>query len=160
MLNRQCDASMFVTIFYGILDTRSGDLEFSIGAHNPPYRFSRQGAVERLPTIGGTLVGAFEKSAFDTAHATLEPGDALLLYTDGVTDAEDGNGNSFSEERLTAALERLHCQPVKTVVGELIREVGEFSLGTPQGDDVTALAVRWGPAVVRPHSEAEAGSGI
>ena len=160
MLNRQCDASMFVTIFYGILDTSSGELEFSIGAHNPPYRFSRQGKVERLPMIGGTLVGMFEKTAFDTGHATLEPGDALLLYTDGVTDAEDGAGDCFSEERLTATLERLHSQPVETVVGELIREVGEFSRGAPQGDDVTALAVRWRPWVVRSHGEPETGAGI
>ncbi len=78
----------------------------------------------------------FEKSAFDTGHATLEPGDALVLYTDGVSDAEDGSANCYSEERLVTTLERLHSQPVEAVVGELVREVGEFSQGEPQGDDV------------------------
>lgn len=103
---------------------------------------------------------AFEQSVFDTAHATLEPGDALLLYTDGVTDSEDGSGNCFAEERLSAALERLHNQTVENVVGGLTRKVGEFSGGTPQGDDVTALALRWHPWVVRTHGEPESGAGI
>ncbi len=145
MLKRQCEASMFVTIFYGILNTHTGGLEFSLGGHNPPYRFSRQGAVERLPAIGGTLVGAFDQASFETGSMALDPGDALLLYTDGVTDAEDGSGNSFSEERVCASLARLAGQPVESIVSGLVREVGEFSEGAPQGDDVTALALRWRP---------------
>lgn len=138
----QSDPSMFVTAFYGILNTRSGELEYGVAGHNPPYVFS-EGSVRALEFPPGRILGVIPSANYQTHRAQLKPGDALLLYTDGVTEATNTSDNFFSEERLVEWFQRSGSLPVQKVISGLIGEVQTFAGGHPQADDVTVLAVRY-----------------
>jgi sigma-B regulation protein RsbU (phosphoserine phosphatase) len=143
VLVRQSDSAMFVTIFYGILHTDSGDLEYCIGGHNPPYLLSRSGEIQELREPSSGLVGVFENLEFATGHIKLSPGSSVILFTDGVTEAVDSSGTEFSGVRLHALLERNAESPVDQIVQSIFDEVRIFSTGLPQADDITAVALRY-----------------
>jgi sigma-B regulation protein RsbU (phosphoserine phosphatase) len=142
VLVTESDSGMFVTLFYGILNTRTGDLEFSCGGHNPPFLLS-EGKVSLMDCKGGTVLGAIEEAHYETQHAQLRPGDTLLLYTDGVTEAADLAENFFSEEGAEAYLRTATALPVKELVDGLIAAVRKFTGEAPQSDDLTVLAARY-----------------
>src|SRR5262245_32245331 len=143
VLASQSDAAMFVTIFYGILHTDTGELEYCLGGHNPPFVLSKSGDLRLLDQPRNVLVGAFEQAPFETGRIQLNPGDAVALYTDGVTEAINAQRDEFSMERLRATLERTAERPVEEIVKAVIEEVRTFSAGLPQSDDTTALALRY-----------------
>jgi sigma-B regulation protein RsbU (phosphoserine phosphatase) len=134
---------MFVTLFCGILDVRTGLLEYSNGGHNPPYRLNHQGAVEPLETPGGMAIGVIEEAMYQTGRLPLQPGEGLLLYTDGVTEAVNENEEFFSTVRLRGFLETVPNACPKDMIRGIVTEVGRFSSGAPQADDITILAVRY-----------------
>lgn len=138
----QTDPSMFVTAFYGILNTRTGELEYGIAGHNPPYVFS-DGSVRALEGPPGRILGMLPNSNYQTRDAQLKARDAVLLYTDGVTEAINASDNFFSEERLVTWFQLSGDLPLGEVVGGLVQEVQTFAAGHPQADDVTVLAVRY-----------------
>lgn len=142
VLVEQTDPSMFVTAFYGILNTRTGELEYGIAGHNPPYVFS-DGSVRAFEAPPGRILGMLPNSNYQTHHAQLKTRDAVLLYTDGVTEAINASDNFFSEERLVTWFQLSGGLPLGEVVGGLVQEVQTFAAGHPQADDVTVLAVRY-----------------
>jgi sigma-B regulation protein RsbU (phosphoserine phosphatase) len=137
---------MFVTMFYGILDTRTGDLQYAIGGHNPPYVFSPGGGVRELPhKEGGPLVGLLEDSHYRTITDRIAPGEGVLVFTDGVPEAMDPNQEFFTEERLERFLAEHSRVTAEELVRNLHRVLDEFAAGTPMADDITVLALRyWG----------------
>jgi serine phosphatase RsbU (regulator of sigma subunit) len=136
-------SSMFVTVFLGILDTVSGRVLFANGGHNPPLVMRTQGAVEYLDLSHGVLVGALEGSAYETAELVLSPGDALFLYTDGVTEANNVNEELFSEDRLLESLQGLQGTSPDETVEAVRARVNTFAAGAPQADDITMLMIRF-----------------
>ncbi|MDH3215360.1 MAG: SpoIIE family protein phosphatase [Candidatus Krumholzibacteria bacterium] len=136
-------SSMFVTVFYGVLNTRNGRLEYCSGGHNPPYLLFGDGRVDQLDNAGGLAVGAMEDSEYQSNMITLQPGDAVFLYTDGVTEAVNANEDLFEEHGLEDSLQRFRDRPVKELVEKVIEVVQEFSRGVPQADDITCLAIRY-----------------
>jgi sigma-B regulation protein RsbU (phosphoserine phosphatase) len=143
VLVRQSDPAMFVAIFYGILHTDTGELEYCLGGHNPPYVLSSSGDLRNISNPVSFIVGTFEGAQFETGHTRLNPGDCLFLFTDGVPEAVNSNGEEFSEERLTTVLQQTISSPVDQIVASMIDEVRVFSTGTPQSDDITAMALRY-----------------
>jgi sigma-B regulation protein RsbU (phosphoserine phosphatase) len=143
-LARENPSSMFVTLFYGILNTRTGVIQYSVGGHNPPYIFSKDGSVRQLP-IGhsGTIVGLIESARYATETCRLAPGDAIVLYTDGVTEAMNREEDFFSEERLEQYLAGNAGASAKQIVTGVHGAVQEFAAGAPQADDITVLALRY-----------------
>jgi sigma-B regulation protein RsbU (phosphoserine phosphatase) len=137
-------SGMFVTIFYGILDTRTGELEYAIGGHNPPYLFKANGEVEQLP-IGncGMIVGMIEDAQFETDRCRIAPGDGILLYTDGVTEAINAADEFYGEERLEPFLAARAAAPAEEMVTQVHAAVQEFAAGMPQADDITVMALRY-----------------
>jgi len=133
----------FVTVFYGVVDLASGVLHYGNGGHNPPYLL-RDGNVEALPRTAGTVLGMLEEVRFDPATTNLRPGDGLFLYTDGITEAMDPEGDLFTERRLQAALARATSEAPEPVVRSIVEEVRRYSDGAEQADDITAMAVRIG----------------
>src|SRR5207253_5013125 len=104
-LATQNPSHMFVTMFYGILDTRNGELRFANGGHNPPYLFTRDGEVRELPKEkNGMIVGMIEAARYQTDSVQISPGEALLVFTDGVTEAMDPKEQFYGEERLERVL--------------------------------------------------------
>ena len=143
-LTVQNTANMFVTMFYGILDTRTGDMEYAIGGHNPPYVFSAGGEIRELPTgNAGPVVGLLEDAQFQTGTYRMTPGEGILLFTDGVTEAINRNEEFFNEERLELFLASHRTESTERLVSNLHREVQVFAEGMPQADDITVLALRY-----------------
>jgi sigma-B regulation protein RsbU (phosphoserine phosphatase) len=144
LLIQENTAEMFVTVFYGIVNLRAGTLEYSNGGHNPPYLLRAGGRVEALHT-GGTVLGMLEDVRFDDRTVTLGPGDGVFLYTDGITEAMDVEGNLFADHRLQDLLADTKGASPEDVIRAVIDAVTCYSGAAEQSDDVTALAVRVGP---------------
>ena len=140
-------ASLFVTVFYGVVCPATGTLIYANGGHNPPYRVGTDRTVSALPLTKGKMLGLFPDCApYATAHLQLTPGEILFLFTDGITEAQDEADALFGEARLTAALAACDCAP-EAMVREVLDAVAAFAGDTPQADDMTCVALRWnGPA--------------
>ncbi|HEX4136404.1 MAG TPA: SpoIIE family protein phosphatase [Bryobacteraceae bacterium] len=140
VLARRAIASRYATGFYGVL-APNGRFVSSNAGHNPPIVMRRDGAVHRLEK-GGTPLGLFAKSAFEEEELTLTPGDTLLLFSDGLSEAENSNLEEFGEDRLieTIAAER-HREP-EALLDFLVGKARNFAGSQPQSDDITALVIR------------------
>jgi sigma-B regulation protein RsbU (phosphoserine phosphatase) len=138
------DAFMFVTLFFGVLDITTGALTYVNGGHDAPAVIGPDGVKERLePT--GPVVGMLPTAEYEINKTVLEPGDVLLGYTDGVTEARGPHGEFFTEKRLLAILNE---QPVASAGGLLDRidvSLQSFIAGADPFDDITMLAVRRAP---------------
>ena len=138
--NERC---MFVTLACGALDLASGRLALSSAGHEPPLRVGRDGAAALLETEGGPALGLMEGMAYPASQATLAPGDALVLYTDGISEAFDSANQAFGRERLEAAARGLAQAKVLDLCAGIFAEVRRFVAGAEQSDDITLLVVRW-----------------
>jgi sigma-B regulation protein RsbU (phosphoserine phosphatase) len=136
-------SGMFVTLFYGVLHTPSGELRFANAGHNPPYLISKDGACKAIREISGPMLGLIEGVEYRTLTRRIEPGQSLLLYTDGVTEAIDRDGKFFEEEGLERYLFEHGRKSVEPLASGLRRTVEEFAKGRPQADDITILALRY-----------------
>ena len=136
------DRSMFVTLFLGILDLKTGELEYSNAGHNRPFVLRASGALDVLDGAAGPPLGAFEGKSFSKVRARLSPGDRIFLYTDGVTEAESLAGEFFGEERLERSLRSLWGKPPKDMLAALLDEINAFSKAE-QSDDITLMAFRY-----------------
>jgi sigma-B regulation protein RsbU (phosphoserine phosphatase) len=142
LLCNESVSCMFVTVFYGILNTLTGEVEYVNAGHNPPYRLT-EGRLEKVEMTGGTILGCLEDMQFQSKSVTLLPGDLLFLYTDGVTEAFDILEEQFGDERLEAYLSESHEIGTQEVVSGCFGKVCEFANGTQQSDDITLLAIRY-----------------
>ncbi len=136
------DAQTFVTAVLGVVDGTTGEGRITVAGHDIPFILGGAprllGPVKRQPPLG-----AVEGIAFRSDPFALAPGEGLFLFSDGVTEAEDGRGGFFGRERLVAALAGLGTAPFGVVDG-VLRAVAEFAGGAAQADDITALALRYG----------------
>jgi sigma-B regulation protein RsbU (phosphoserine phosphatase) len=136
------DAKMFVTAFYGILDPVTGTLTYCNAGHNPPCLLSSQNEspVQELRRTGIPL-GVFRGETWEHGVVQFAPGDVLVLYTDGVTDAQDEHETFFDEERLCETAQANLGRPAQDVQDGLIAAVQEFVGDAPQFDDITVMVV-------------------
>lgn len=136
------ESAMFVTVFYGILHTETGELEFSNGGHNVPYVIGGDRVVP-LGTPSGMALGIVDDAQYQTSRTSLKAGEALVLYTDGVTEAMDPQGRLFSTPRFERTLQRLANQRPIDLLTRLVEDVQAFSSGALQADDITLLALQY-----------------
>ena len=134
--------SMFVTVFYGIYDLNTGMVDFTNAGHNPPYILHADGKVEMLEADCNLVLGAIEGVQFKSGSLRLNPGDALMMYTDGVTEAENNVHDQFGTERLEAELAGLKGTSSRQIVESVLDRVHAFTDGAPQSDDITQLVIR------------------
>jgi sigma-B regulation protein RsbU (phosphoserine phosphatase) len=143
VLRRQTEEGVYVTVFYGILHTGTGEVDYAIGGHNPPYVVRSSGEVAELAEPAGPLVGLLRDLAYETGRITLQPGDSIFLYTDGVTEAEDPEQKFFGERRLRELLHVTGSAGPEATVQAVLAEVERFAAGAPRSDDITTLALRY-----------------
>ena len=143
MLIPESDTAMFVTIFYAVLDTRTGELTFSNGGHNPPYLVTASGDVTPFEYVGGPIIGKIPGLSFDSKTITLMPGDSIFMYTDGVTEAMDPSRNLFDDPRLIASLKRGKDLQLTDLLQSVQSELKAFAATEPQSDDITMLSMRY-----------------
>jgi phosphoserine phosphatase RsbU/P len=137
------DSMMFVTVFCGILNFRTGQLQYSNAGHEPPLLLRQGDAAHWLELPAGFILGVEEDTAYRTLEMLLHPGDMLLIYTDGVTEAVDADLKLFSNQRLFAFAEGTHALTAESLVNAVVDVVKEYSAQVQQADDVTLMAVRY-----------------
>jgi sigma-B regulation protein RsbU (phosphoserine phosphatase) len=146
MLIPESDITTFVTVFYGILNVNTGELNYCNGGHNLPYLQKKDGSVSELEDVGGLLLGKFAEAPYEMKTITLEPGDVLTTFTDGVTEAEDEEDGFFDEENVIKYLEANAGKSLTSQVKGLFLEVMKFTGAATQSDDITVLSVKFGDA--------------
>jgi CHASE2 domain-containing sensor protein/serine phosphatase RsbU (regulator of sigma subunit) len=144
-ISRDNTEGLFVTVLAGILDARSGELEYCSAGHEPPFLLPRGGRpLLRLAEGGGPPLCAVDGFAYVPATRRLEPGDTLCLITDGITEAAGPDGGLYGRERLEALLGRLGGAASASEVGEAIRrDVAAFTGGAEPSDDMAVLIIRY-----------------
>jgi phosphoserine phosphatase RsbU/P len=145
-LCRDNDTCMFVTMMVGVVDCISGEFTLASGGHNPPVRRAADGHCEFLDFEGGPVLGYIEAAEFPIWRSQLQPGETLLLYTDGVTEAFDATDHMFSDERLLDVVEKLSGTATNVATG-VMRAVHGFAAGCDQSDDITIVALRFDPSL-------------
>jgi sigma-B regulation protein RsbU (phosphoserine phosphatase) len=140
----QSNGQTYVTLFYGILDTSSGKLTWTIGGHSAPWLLPATGEPRQLKGERGFMVGMFDDATFDTNEAMLLPGDTILLHTDGITEAENQDHELFGKTRLSELIRSIHEHTVLGVAERVMEKIRAYTSGAPQADDITLLAVRFG----------------
>jgi sigma-B regulation protein RsbU (phosphoserine phosphatase) len=137
------ESMMFVTLFLGILNTRTGELEYCNAGHNPPLLLSPAGRVFVLQPTGGIALGVAEEGVYQSRKVILQKGDSLFLYTDGVTEAMNKREELFSEGRLIKELAEMKGKSIQEIVTGVMGKVGSFSAGVPQADDITLMVISY-----------------
>lgn len=134
--------SMFVTVFYGVFDPRNGSLVYANAGHNPPYRISTAGHVTALAPTGGIALGVMPEFEFSQTALQLFPGEQLVLYTDGVTEAVNPAHEEFGNPALEQLLsEQHHADTPEALSQRVLDAVMAFADGAPQADDITLMAL-------------------
>lgn len=151
---------MFITIFYALLDTRSGEVWYANAGHNPPLVCRPLSKPQFLTGGKSSAIGIDENSVFIKDNLTLQPGDTILMYTDGVTEAFNESGEQFLEEGLINELTLLQKEPVRGLVRGVLEKVKYFSSGLKQSDDLTLLALRYFSKVKEPRENIIMGKSI
>lgn len=150
---------MFVTLFYAVIDTRDGSVMYSNAGHNPPYVVRNNGQIESIPILGDMALAVMPGMPYAEQRLQLSPGDALFLYTDGVTEAANPDGQWYGEPQLEAYLHQQATKgSVEAVNHGLIESVKQFEAGGAQSDDVTCLMVRFTPTADTTHATTQQAS--
>jgi len=136
-----CPSNRFITFFYGILDPSKGDLSFANAGHNPPVLVRASGKVEMLEG-GGPVLGILDIAQYPEERTKFGPGDLLVIYSDGVTEANSTTEEEYGEERLIEVLTRHRNEPADTIVKAVMDSVAQFALGAPQADDITVVVAK------------------
>ncbi len=134
---------MFVTLFYGVLDTQTGRVEYINGGHNPPYIIRSEGNVELIPTTHDMALGIMSTNTYTLGEAHLNPNDMLFLFTDGVTEATNPQLEYYTDKRLVLTLDEYRNLTPTELINSMETEIGEFAAGYPQSDDITMLSIRY-----------------
>jgi len=135
--------NMFVTVWMGILDLRTGDMEFACAGHNPPVIRHADGSVEFAKSKPGLVIAAMEGTRYKRQVLTLKPGDTLFLYTDGVTEATNANDELFGDERLLQTLRDAGDREPAEICPFVKSKIDEFVGDATQFDDITMLALKF-----------------
>jgi serine phosphatase RsbU (regulator of sigma subunit) len=141
---------MFVTVFAGVLDLSSGRLVYISAGHDAPFVLGPNEPAQRLAARGGPPLGSVEDFPYPVEERQLTPGEMLLLYTDGVTEAENSRDDFYTEVRLERLLVSAPVDSARAAVDFVRDDVRHFSDGAEQADDITLLAVRWLGASAQP----------
>jgi serine phosphatase RsbU (regulator of sigma subunit)/pSer/pThr/pTyr-binding forkhead associated (FHA) protein len=142
VLIRRAIEARFVTMFLASL-TPDGELTYCNAGHNPPFLLGR-GTVRRL-TTGGLISGLFPSATYEQESLQLRPGDLLVIFSDGISEAMNAADEEFGDDRILASLQSGPGDEVQAVLDRLVGTVREFAAGTVQSDDMTAVVMRYAP---------------
>ena len=146
LILKDSQAEMFLTAVYAVLELDTGRLIYANAGHNRPlWRHAADGSVTELDQRG-IVLGAFEEIVLEEQRLDLAPGDALILYTDGVTEAVNGEGEMFGEERLWGVIAGSQGGSADETIGAICGALAAFTGGAEPADDVTVVVVRRGRA--------------
>jgi sigma-B regulation protein RsbU (phosphoserine phosphatase) len=135
-------SSMFITVFYGVLDPKKMTLSYVNAGHNPPLLVRGDPPRAEILEGHGIALGVVDDVSIPLSFIPLEQGDLIVLYTDGVTEAFNAQNEYFGEDRLVASLCRNRSRPVQEIMAALLEDIRIFCGTAPQSDDITLILVR------------------
>ncbi|MFQ5398763.1 MAG: SpoIIE family protein phosphatase [Anaerolineae bacterium] len=141
IMDHDTQSDLFVTVFYAIWDAETGQLSYANGGHNPPLLLRRNGT-SRLLTGDGMALGVLPDITVECRQVRIHPGDTLLLYTDGVTEAMNEDDDEFGLERLRLAAEAARTQDAAHIVRAITEAIRDHAGDTPQFDDITLVVMK------------------
>ena len=136
-----CPSNRFITFFFGILDPIKGDLCYANAGHNPPFAIRASGEVDVLRG-GGLVLGIQPMALYGQEKVLLAPGDLLVIYSDGVTEATNTAEEEYGEERLAEVLRSRRGEPAAAIVDAVTESLQQFTSGAPQADDITLVVAK------------------
>jgi sigma-B regulation protein RsbU (phosphoserine phosphatase) len=142
-LARDNPSCMFVTVFLGTINLRSGQVTYTNAGHNPPLIKRVSGEVEEVPDLHGPILGVLEGREYGESTVNLAPGDVLLVFTDGVTEALDVEENLYSDARLLQTVQEFNEISADAVLKGVRGSVDEFAMGAEQADDITMITLQY-----------------
>ena len=142
LLSQEAVNNMFVTVFYGIYNIHTGEVTYANAGHNPPYLVRADGSMEMLPLSKDIVAGAFDDFQYSQESLQLEPGDTLLLYTDGVTEAINTEDKEYGEGRLEKQLAQCSNLSCQEIIDKVKEDVKAFAGEAEQSDDITLFALK------------------
>jgi sigma-B regulation protein RsbU (phosphoserine phosphatase) len=137
----KCPSNRFITFFFSLFDAATGELRYANAGHNPPILIRANGDAVMVEG-GGPVLGILSVASYSEARQHLEPGDMLVLYSDGVTEANNTNYDEYGEERFIEVLCRHRNEPAQTIVEAVNKSLAEFTAGAPQADDITLVVAK------------------
>jgi len=141
-LCRQNETGMFVTAVCGVLDLETRTVTFSTAGHEPPILLRGDGHAAPLETEGGRVLGLMASGDYPVTSRLLSKGDALVMYTDGVSEAQDRAGGFYGAERLLETTERYAAGTASAITAGVLQDVNSFAAAAPQSDDITILTLK------------------
>lgn len=141
LLYRSTDPEKFATLFYGILDFAQHRMMYSNAGHENPILFASGADMTRLET-GGTVLGVVENFPFEDGVVELSPGDTLVIFSDGITEAFDESDQQFGEKRLIDAVAQHRNEPAESINQHIIEAVTTYAGSAPQADDLTLVVIK------------------
>ena len=134
--------SMFDTVFYGIYNLETGEIDYTNAGHNPPYVLRHDNTVTMLPITKNFVVGGFEDYKYKNSTLQLEVGDTLVMFTDGVTEAFNEQGEMFGESGLEKTLRSVPGAGSQEISDAILEDIKDFVGNEPQSDDITTLLLK------------------
>ena len=142
-LSKDNETAMFVTTFYGELNINTGELAYSNGGHCLPVLIDAKGKATFMDTTPGMGVGIMEGIEFGENKVKLKAGDAVFLYTDGVTEAMNPKHEEYTGDRLLKSLAKTNKHNMADMITKVVKDVDKFASGAEQSDDITCLSFRY-----------------
>jgi len=137
----KCPDNRFITFFMAVANPKTGELVYTNAGHNPPLVVRAGGGFETLRG-GGVILGILPMAKYKESCVELAPGDILVLYSDGITEAVSPAGEDFGEERIATLVASLRDCPASEIVEAIEKAVAEFTEGAPAADDITVVVAR------------------
>ena len=142
LMCRNTGSDRFITFFWGIVDTEAKSLNYVNAGHNPPYIFRSNGTIDRLDK-GGIILGVMQTMIpYEEDTVLLREGDVFLLFTDGVSEAMDKEGNEYGEDRLEKVARESLKLPPDAILSNIVSSVKEHARDTVQSDDITMIVIK------------------
>ena len=144
LLEKRNESCLFVTVLFGILDMNTGELSYCNAGHPPPLLMKKEGSFFKLPLTNGMALGIEEDFYYQRHTVQLNQDDVLLLFTDGVTEAENKEKHLYGDNRIEETFQKVApdccCKDINQLI---VDDVEKFTQGAGQSDDITLLSVRW-----------------
>ena len=141
LIFKSTDPDRFATLFYGVLDAASHTFRYSNAGHNPPF-LVRPGGEPLLLEAGGTVLGSFETCSYSEAAVTLRPGDVILIYSDGISEAADESGTQFGEDSIAEIVTANPDDSSEALLVRVIEAARNHSRAMPPMDDMTVVVIK------------------
>ncbi|MDA2930442.1 SpoIIE family protein phosphatase [Acidobacteria bacterium AH-259-O06] len=142
-LVKETPSNKFVTLFYGVLDVAKRELTYVNAGHNPPLLYDHNtGEIKELADAGGLIIGFIDNLKFEAARQRLRPGQLLVFFTDGVTEAQNPCEEFFGQERLRAVIREQADKDAQTLMERIYQAVKDFTQNHPQSDDLTMIVLK------------------